>query len=649
MSRLNTIAHAAQRRRRLRRVLRSMGSALCWASAIEIALVLVDRAMGLGLGWIALAAPPAGLVLIITLRSALRRDPLIGAAHELDLTLGLSDRLASGVAFGSVPDRGAFEELALTDAERTAQRVRAARGIRLDTARTHRWWPWAAALAIALAVWLPARAPRGSGAAPLASTTAERDEARDDISQATEHLRDTLEARPELFEEATTRQLEALEALQDELGRPGADAAETRAKAAQTLAQTADALRDEAQQTRRALDATAQSVAPGSGDPIAEALRRGDFDDAADQLEAMRDGARSDADRRATAERLDRLADLISAPTPPDDGVNADARTLAEQGVDPDRAQRLAEEGDADAIGDELRSLGQDPIDAESIADTVRDHAREREAQRQAAERARDMSEALRDAAEEARDHEDTPPDEPGADQDQPQDADQSGGETQPGEPRGGASQNQDPGQASPDSPAGSSDDPPPGEGEPSQGQRGTGGEPSRAPAPGEGEPSGLGRAERLARDLSQDRERESELRSAADEIDRSAGRTAPQGSPGPVAGTSPSPPGDGRVTPQRTEPRAPNTNLMTDPVDARPRTDSTRALAEVEALGPALPGRGFTPAAAQQALREAAPGAERAIENQGVPARFRDLVRRYFRPAAHAPPPAPAPPQDGS
>lgn len=639
MSRLNTIARAAQRRRRLRRTLRSAGSALWWASVVEVLLVVADRAMGLGLGWVALAAPPAGLVLSVLAVSALRRDTLISAAHEVDTTLGLGDRLASGLAFGSAANRDVFEELALTDAEHTAERVRAAQGVRLDASGSHRWWPAAAAVAVALAVWLPARTPRLPGAAPLASTAAERDEARDDITHAAEHLRDTLEAKPELFEEATSRQLEALEALQDELERPGTDADEARAKAADTLSKTADSLRDEAQQTERTLDATSRSIAPGSGDPIADALRRGDFDTAADQLNAMREGATSEEDRRAIAERLDRLADLVSTPPSADDSTNADARTLSEQGIDPDRARQLAEQGDAQAIRDELRSLGQDPIDAESIADAVRDHAREREAQRRASERARDLSQALRDAAQEARDQSDTQAGDAASDPGDPQDADQTRGEAQTGEPRPGSDQGQ--GQASESSPDGSSPQSQ-GDGARSDGQDNARRGPSQSPAQG-GDPSALGRAERLARGMSQDRARSRELRSAADEIDRSAGNTAPSATGGPLAGTRPGS-SRGPVAPRQTTPDAPNTNLRTEAVDARPRTDSTRTIAEVEALGPARPGRPVTTASAQQALREAAPGAERAIENQGVPARFRDLVRRYFRPA-----PRPPAPQDGS
>ena len=87
------------------------------------------------------------------------------------------------------------------------------------------------------------------------------------------------------------------------------------------------------------------------------------------------------------------------------------------------------------------------------------------------------------------------------------------------------------------------------------------------------------------------------------------------------------------RAPRKQTEPGERNDALRTDSIDARQRTDSTRVRAEVEADGPSTARRGGTSdAEASRALREAAPSAERTLENQGVPARYRDLVRRYFR-----------------
>lgn len=97
--------------------------------------------------------------------------------------------------------------------------------------------------------------------------------------------------------------------------------------------------------------------------------------------------------------------------------------------------------------------------------------------------------------------------------------------------------------------------------------------------------------------------------------------------------------PGDGDRTGARgpTPPGVPTgTAFRSEPVDARrPTGDATqREQVVAQWLSDAPPDRGAAPgrSAMDEAVRSAAAGAERAIEQQVVPPRHAELVRRVFR-----------------
>lgn len=100
-------------------------------------------------------------------------------------------------------------------------------------------------------------------------------------------------------------------------------------------------------------------------------------------------------------------------------------------------------------------------------------------------------------------------------------------------------------------------------------------------------------------------------------------GAERPSGAGGPGAGDGE---GDGGASPTRERPLDPRQSV---PVDAR-RGEGERAIAELESE----PGRrtGGPQPALTGAVREAAKGAERSIEQRAVPAQYADLVRRVFK-----------------
>lgn len=559
---------------------------MLFASIVTCVIVLADRALGLAHAWPLLAAPGAFVLLAFLVSGALRREPAQAATIELDSNLGLADRMTTGVSFSGGEHENAFEQLALRDAERAAAKVDLRRGVPVRATRVHRWWPLTTAAAVAFAVWLPALAPRAE--APSLTTAAdqeERTEASERVSEAIEDAAMALEEQPELFDEQTRRDLESLERIQEELESPQGDPEEAEARAAETLSGAAERLEEQAAAEQRTLDATAERFdgLTDASDPLAEALAEGDFQAAAEELRAIEESLEQmdAAQREQTAQRLRDIAESIDSESEPD--APDPAERLAEEGVDPATAEELANEtgGDPDSVREALEERGADPIEAQRISEELRKDAQQREAQREAQRNAQEFSESL----------------------------DQAAGECE--NPSSGES-------GQPSSSQGSE--------QPGQQQQQQQGDPGDS-----GGVSGFQRAQETAERMDESSDRAAQRRSAAESMRQNASRLA-QGddeqAPGGAGGLA----GNASSTPRTGAPER-NDALRTETIDARQGSDSTRVMAEVEAEGPAVPERRASTAEAQETLREAAPSAERAIENQGVPARYRNLVRRYFRP----------------
>ncbi len=566
---------------------------MLFASLAAGLTVLLDRGFGLNLEWLWPAGIAALTLLGFLLPALLRSEPLESATIELDSNLGLSDRVTTGVAFSETESTGPFEQLALRDAEEAAASVRVREGVPLRLTRVHRWWPLTTVAAIAMAVWLPMLTTQSD--TPRAETASEREkreQAQERVAEALEDATQAIDEQPELFSEQTRRDLEALQRIEDELSQERADAEAAEAQAAEALSEAAERLDAEAQLAERVNEATRQRFEGAAGDdPLGDALAEGDYDSVREELaaiEEMLENASQD-EREQTAERLREIAEQID--TSEGEQTPSAEERLQEEGVDPETAREMAEQferqGDQQSVQESLEQQGADPIEAQRISEQLEQDAQQREAQRQAQRNAQSMQESLQRSAEQCE------------------------------KPGSGQSESQNPSEQNTpgaNSPQGSGQQSPSGE----SGDR----------QPGEGSTPGLQQTQELSRDLSRQNQQGQQGSQTAERLREQASRLAqrPQPTPpNPNAGT-------GSVPPRTVQPPARNDALRTDSLDARRGSDSTRVRAEVEAQGPALPERSASPAQAQRTLQEAAPAAERALESQGVPARYRDLVRRYFR-----------------
>jgi len=599
---------------------------MLFASLASGVLVLIDRGLALHLGWPVLAAPAAAALLAFIVPPLLRREPLTDAAIELDSNLGLADRIATGVAFEGLDDAGPFETLARRDAEAAAESARVRDGVPVRLTAAYRWWPLTTAGVLALAIWLPSLAPRSDG--PRVETAAERQEretAREQINKAMDDARMALEEQPELYSDQTRRDLEALQRLQEELTKPSSDPEDAKAKAAEALSDAANRLQDEAAAESEALDATTERFKKGAGseDALGEALAEGDFERALDELQAIERSLESatQEEREAIAERLREVAENIddsAGPEPP----SAEER-LREEGLDPALADEIANQPTPEAMRESLEEQGADPLEAQRIAEQIEQDRQTREAQEQSQRNAQEFRESLEQAAGEC----ENPGQEDGG-ENSGENAQQSGG-SEGEEPSEGGGQ-------------------PQGQPQPGQGQQPQSGQQPGGSRPNEQPGSGMREAQRIAQEMSQRRESAGRRQSVAEQMrEEASGLNNP---PTPAGGAGGEDKGLAGASPRTSAPPPPNTSLRTDNVDAREGAESNRVRGEVEAQGPALPERRASSGEAGRTLREAAPSAERAIESQGVPARYRDAVRRYFRQQRERESaPALAPDQDGS
>jgi len=615
---------------------------MLFASLVTGATVLIDRGFALGLTWPVLAAPGTLMLLAFLASGLLRHEGLEDATLELDQNLGLSDRVTTGIAFASLEHAGPFETLALRDAEEAAESARLREGVPVRATRVYRWWPLTTAAAVALAVWLPSLAPTSTPQrAETAAQRQEREETRDAVADALEDAQTAVDARPEMYNEQTLRELEALERIEQELAAQEGDPEEARARAAEALSNAADQLEAEAAAEERAVrDTNARFENAGANeDPLGEALAEGDYEAVADELAAIEQQLENATpeEREQIAERLRDIAESINTedasetPTPEE--------RLREEGVDPALAEELAQQNDPNAVREALEEQGADPLEAQRVADQLEQDAQQRESEQQSQRTAKEFRESLEQAAGEC----DNPGSNPGSNPRNNENAGESSppadGPPQNGEQTGeqggeqaGEQPNEQPGQQPGQQPDGQPGLQP--------GQQG-GDQPGEQSQPGG---SGLQGAQLKAREMSDQREGALQRQAAADELRRNASRMASD--PTPADGEDPQA-GSASTPPLTTNPSAPNTALRTDSVNARQGSDSTRVRAEVEAEGPALPAQSTTAQQASRTLEEAAPGAERALESQGVPARYRELVRRYFRQPAPKGAPALAPTQD--
>lgn len=485
--RVLSLAARASRRRGLRAAASAFGVSMLVAAAGTTVTVALWRVLGaggagemsgelgsawllIGAGWLAAAIGYTAVRTVVAMRSP------HAALAELDRSLSLNDRLSTAFALTSSANRrasseaaftGAFEALAVADAEAIAGRVRPRQAIRVDLGRTWFAWPVLTAVAIGVGLYMPALDLLGTASQrELQIQAAERiREATRSIDELNDRIRD-IESSVDLahmsegsggdtadqpaVDVISEEDRRALERVSEDLASGGLSPDEARATAAEVTERAAERLRREADEAEAQAQRISESLRNAAGslpsdttsssatDALREALESGDLgaaidaaDELAQELDTLDEAGRERLERNleALAESLDRAA--REAETEAQRLERELASELARRGLDPSTLdpspQAAAPDDEAgvdpsyqpptpEDLADQLRERGLDPQDADRAAQQLDRQRRERDAAESAESTSRSLRDMLRDFGKKPDPPaSDTPPEQPQA------------------------------------------------------------------------------------------------------------------------------------------------------------------------------------------------------------------------------------------
>ncbi len=274
-----------------------------------------------------LAIGLVGSLLLAASVSFLRRPSLAEVAAKIDRAAGTHDRLSTALAFEQLPSPTPLQSAALAECRSALQSLEPARWTPL---RLPRWLP--ALIATSLLLALALQWPRWNAAPPLPPDTATLAQA-----EKLEALANEL-ARKE--ENETKKIAEALKASAQQL-RDAATGTEAEKAALRELS-ALEAMIEAAQMAAQEnpLQTLADELAQTPpGEAAAEALRSGDAQKAAEQLDAL---AKEEEQQQALEEALARAAAKMAGNSPLAEAVRQ-AANRAQQGQQSEAMQQLAE------------------------------------------------------------------------------------------------------------------------------------------------------------------------------------------------------------------------------------------------------------------------------------------------------------------
>lgn len=650
-----------------------------WAigGAVGLVLVVLQKTIG-GLVtdaqvpgvWVAIGAALVGLAAGAALALS-RRLTLLQAAELVDQTLGLRSRLSTGLALAQSAGANdpAFVELSLRDSEAMAARVDARSAVPITLVPRMAVGPVLTVLAVLVALlappidWTAEASGSGSPAAAEVSPVVE------EVRAAAETLREV--SRSPEIEAATQEQAELIDRLEQELLEGRKNPIEARAAAASSLHEAAEALEKSARERQRAADELRERLASRSKvEPesyavdeireLAERLREGDLERAAGAADALaeRFASMTEEERAQAGEELRRLAEQLepppteqpaepsppAGPTSPDEaqpmegkpdtapettGAERDLRELAEslrRAADeppppPQPREEQQPSGGTPEPREPPQAPGETPPAGEPTPEAQPEPGEQPSQQpvpEQPPDRAPKPGVQQQPQASESPEPQQAPQPQPG---NRPQEQEQPSGE--PGE-----TQSQPSGEGTPDKQpayqpgaAERSPEPVPQPGEqPDHGAEPS--EPSESPGSEEGSPdSGMARLTERLREMAKRRQDAHEMQKGADELRERAKRLLEGMGKGQREALE-------RWAEQLERDAPPEWADPTETIDATgDATPGERVAGEWYGRGSDSP----SPEQVAQRIMRARQGVERSIEQQTVPRRHADFLRRVF------------------
>ena len=406
----------ARRRLTTAAAIHRTGTAIAVSAGAGLVLLAVDRLANLNIAILVyLAVLGAGLVAGVV-HSLMTRPELLAVAVRLDRGLGLRDRLGSAEAIrtGGVQDAG-FAGLVQQDAERVAQAldIKSATPIVVT-----RGWIVAGGLIAALGLgfaFVPplTRTTRGQDWAHTAEDQAELQQQQQEITQTIQEAIAAID--DDTLDDRRRDDGSSWQGLAEQLGNEGAssdEVAEARDRSAGELAALADRLAEQSQRNLRAAEAVAERFAgvepadaPMSAQEFAEALRNGEFGEAADLLDELM-ARKEDLSAEQRSEVAEHLRDMSEQLTEPSDAAideqfDSAREALRDLGLDEQDVDDLL--GDETSTDDLQRALEEADVDedvAQELVDDIERSKQQQQVDKQADDEARSLSEAMEDVAD---------------------------------------------------------------------------------------------------------------------------------------------------------------------------------------------------------------------------------------------------------
>lgn len=414
----------ARRRTFFDRALRLAGMGLLQGGGGGLVLVIIDRSLGMHWPlWFFVLPAVAGIIAAVLV--ALRRipDPMTTAVN-IDRNLHLRDQfgsaesLALGHTSSNLHQDSQFADLVLRDADRLASKidVRTAAPIRITRV-------WGGVLTLGLVLWLsvlflPSREVRAESTATR-QTPEQQQEHREQREELAATIDETLAQIDDnsALDKRTRQELEALKLLAEQLLSENAgnlDVDQLRDESAARLNEIADQLAENAQRDLAAREQVARRFTgmqtpptPPPARKFSDALKRGDFEQAAELLDQMtgEDGELTEQERQDVADHFRALSQQL---VESDEAEQFQARereaqieqALRDQGLDDSEIESLLD--DPPSPDDLQDVLERNNIDREIAQDLSRDIERlekQRKFDDQVQQDSKELSEALEQAA----------------------------------------------------------------------------------------------------------------------------------------------------------------------------------------------------------------------------------------------------------
>ncbi len=371
MNEIRRVLARASRRLLALDVLRCLALTLSGAIIVLIALLLAQRIFAFEFtfqrDWVrAFAIAGAGALVAAIVWAYVRRRREVSVARELDERAGLRESLSTALCVEREPD--AWARVVVETARQRAVGVDVRRAIPIEAPRL---WPLAPSLALSMAIlWFSVPQMDVLGALKR-RTSVQQNEA--EIVQAKLDAKATDEKLKELMQKAkvefSPEELKASDAQADKPLTPD----EIRRAAIKRLTSLQEKLEnlkqgDKAKELEGLRQQMKQLKQPGPGpmDSMTKALQKGDFAQAKEELEKLKeklaDGSLSEKDKDQAKQQMEKVAEQLSKLAQSQQQLE---QKLQEAGMSKEQAQKAAQEAmkNPDSLSKALDQLPGIPTD----------------------------------------------------------------------------------------------------------------------------------------------------------------------------------------------------------------------------------------------------------------------------------------------